>query len=581
MKKIRHLFPYRLKSIHRRNVVLGLMTLAACGIVLRATYLQVIHRDFLQNQGDVRHIRTVQLPANRGIITDRNKEPLAVSSPVDSICADPEELLTSQQRLPELAELLNQNVSVLRKKLLRLRQQKNRFTYLHRHLDPITAQKIDRLQLPGVWLQREYRRYYPDSEVMSQLIGFTGIDDAGQEGLELAFDDWLRGEPGHQRVLRDSKRRVIDHIDAAKPPRAGKTLVLSIDRRIQYLVYRALKSAVVKHRASAATAVVLDVRTGEILAMANQPAGNPNNRSQRQRAALFRNRAVTDLYEPGSTLKPFAIAAALEKGLYKPHSWIDTSPGRLRIGRHLVRDIHNYGKIDVIDVIVKSSNVGVGKIAQALSSEELWQFYVELGFGHRTDVGMSGERRGSLHHFSGWSEAAHITHSYGYGLSVTALQLAQAYSVLAADGVKRPLSLLRREEAPNKARRVLSVKTSRQVRSMLEAAVSKRGTGNKAAVPGYRVAGKTGTTHKVINGKYAEKRYHSFFAGIAPAGHPRLVMVVVVDDAQGGDYFGGAIAAPVFGEAMAGTLHLLNIPPDEVETAGNHSMRVSDDGEAG
>jgi cell division protein FtsI (penicillin-binding protein 3) len=392
--------------------------------------------------------------------------------------------------------------------------------------------------------------------------------------LELVFDDWLRGKPGQQRVLKDSKRRVIGYIDAVQPPAPGKKLTLSIDRRIQYLVYRALKTAVIKHQASAATAVILDVRTGEILAMANQPAGNPNNRYQR-RAALFRNRAIADLYEPGSTLKPFAIAVALEKGIYEPHSWIDTRPGRLRIGRHLVKDVHNYGVIDVMDVIVKSSNVGMSKIAQSLSSEELWQFYSALGFGSPTEVGMVGEQRGILNHFSTWGEAAHITHSYGYGLSVTALQLAQAYSVLAADGIKRPVTLLRHEETPGEAIRVLSAKTSRQVRSMLKAAVSKRGTGNKAAVPGYQVAGKTGTVHKVINGRYAPDRYHSFFAGMAPADHPRLVMVVIIDDAKGDEYFGGQVAAPVFGDAMADTLHLLNIPPDEVETAENLNNTAS------
>lgn len=579
-KMIKHLTPRQLALIHRRNWVLGIMAVAALCIVSRAIYLQVIHQDFLQKQGDVRHTRFIQLPANRGIITDRNEEPLAVSSPVDSICANPKELLKSVERLPELAVLLEQDSARLQKKLERLQQNNIHFTYLYRHLDPMTAKKIDQLDLPGIWLERGYRRYYPDAEIMSQIIGFTDIDDAGLEGLELLFDDWLRGEPGRQEVRTDRRGRVINHVAEAEAPRPGKRLILSIDRRIQYLVYRTLKTAVDKHNASAATAVVLDAQSGEILAMANQPAGNPNDRNQRRYAALFRNRAASDLYEPGSTLKPFAIAAALEKGVYGPHSWVDTSPGRLRIGRHLVRDIHNYGKIDVMDVLVKSSNVGVSKIAQALSSEELWQFYVDLGFGHMTEAEVSGEQKGLLHHFTDWSLASHITHSYGYGLSTTALQLAQAYSILAADGIKRPLSLLRREEAPGKAQRVISSKTSRQVLSMLEAAVSERGTGNKADVPGYRIAGKTGTVHKVVNGQYAKSRYNSFFAGIAPVGHPRLVMVVVIDDAKGGAYFGGEIAAPVFGEAMSGTLHLLNIPPDEVETAGNN-VPMTPEGEAG
>jgi cell division protein FtsI (penicillin-binding protein 3) len=489
-------------------------------------------------------------------------------------------LLKEQARLPELAKLLNQDTHELQQKLDELKTHNRRFTYLQRHMNPLIAQKIDQMDLQGVWLQREYRRYYPDAEVMSQLIGFTDIDDVGREGLELIFDDWLRGEPGREQVIKDSKRRVVGYIDTLQPPEPGKKLVLSIDRRIQYLVYRALKSAVVKHQASSATAVVLDVRTGEILAMASQPAGNPNNRFQRQ-PALFRNRAVADLYEPGSTLKPFAVAAALEKGIYEPHSWINTSPGRMRIGRYTVKDIHNYGTIDVSDVIIKSSNVGVSKIAQALSSEELWQIYTDLGFGSQTDSGLPSEQSGLLRHFSEWSEISHITQAFGYGLSVTALQLALAYAVLAADGVKRPVTLLRHDETPRETKRVLSIKTSRQIKTMLEAAVSGRGTGSKAAVPGYRVAGKTGTARKVINGKYALDRYRSLFAGMVPAGRPRLVMVIILDDARDGAYYGGEIAAPVFKEAMTGALHLLNIPPDAVETAGHQKAPVPDNGEAG
>jgi cell division protein FtsI (penicillin-binding protein 3) len=418
------------------------------------------------------------------------------------------------------------------------------------------------LGVPGIALQREYRRYYPAAEVTSHLLGFTDIDDVGQEGLELAFNQWLQGVPGSKRVIKDRHGRTVENLESVRLPEPGKSLVLSIDRRIQFLAYRALKTTVQEHKASGGSAVVLDVRSGEILAIVNQPAANPNDR-QRINSQLLRNRAVTDVFEPGSTLKPFTVAMALESGAYRPSTLINTSPGTLKVGRNRVRDVHNYGLIDVARVISKSSNVGTTKIALSLPAEKLWSLYKKLGFGSTSQLGFTGEQNGVLRHFSQWNPIAHANHSFGYGLSVTSLQLAQAYAVLAADGVKRPLSLLRREQPPADEERILSAATARQVRAMMEAVVSHQGTAPKAAVAGYRVAGKTGTARKIVDGRYTT-RYFSVFAGMAPAERPRLVMVVMIDDPRTGSYYGGQVAAPVFSAVMGGALRLLNVTPDEL-----------------
>lgn len=549
----------------RRRLVLSLLAIAAVGIMVRAVYLQLVHKDFLQGQGNERYLRVIEAPVHRGMIVDRNAEPLAVSSPVDSVWVHPKILLQHRHRLPELASLLDRDVAGLEQTVLQ--REEREFVYLRRHLEPDKAQQVMALGIPGVYLQREYRRYYPTAEVTSHLLGFTDIDDRGQEGLELAFDDWLLGVPGSKRVIKDRLNRVIEDVEAIRIPQPGKQIVLSIDRRIQYLAYRALKSAMLEHQASAASAVVLDVTTGEILAMVNQPAGNPNNRRER-RSALLRNRAITDVFEPGSTLKPFTIALALESRAYRAETPIDTGPGYLRVGRHLVKDIHNYGRIDVAQVISKSSNVGITKIALSLPPEALWNLYARLGFGVQTGLGFIGEQSGSLSHYSSWSAFEHATHSFGYGVAVTALQLAQAYAVLAADGVRRPLSLLRREQPPEEEERLLSADTARKVRTMLEAAVGMEGTAIGASVPGYRIAGKTGTVHKVVDGSYADDRYLSLFAGMAPASRPRLVMVVTVDEAKGSVYYGGDVAAPVFAKVISGALRLLNVPPDAVLETG-------------
>lgn len=543
----------------RYYLVLGVLVVAAVGILARAVYLQVVHRDFLLERANERHLRVVEVPAHRGMILDRNDEPLAVSSPVDSVWAHPGELLQHRQQIPALARLLGVHSNHLEQKIVQ--RQEREFVYLRRHLEPDKAQRIMALNIPGVYLQREYRRYYPAAEVTSHLLGFTNIDDQGQEGLELAFDTWLQGEPGAKRVIKDRLGQIVEDVESIRVPEPGKQLVLSINRHIQYLAYRALKAAVLEHRASAASAVVLDVLTGEILAMVNQPATNPNNR-QELSAALLRNRVVTDTYEPGSTLKPFVVAAALESNAYTPETRVNTKPGYLRVGRQVVRDIHNYGLINVSQVISKSSNVGVSKIALSLPPERIWDLYSRLGFGTATGLGLTGEQSGLLSHFSTWGDFEYATHAFGYGVSVTTLQLAQAYAVLAADGVRRPLTLLRREQAPLDEERILSVDTARKIRAMLEAAVSKEGTGFSASVPGYRVAGKTGTVHKIVQGRYARDRYHSLFAGMAPASRPRLVMVVMVDDPRGKVYYGGQVAAPVFSKVMSGALRILNVTPD-------------------
>ena len=539
--------------------MLGLLGAAAGGLVARAAYMQVINTDFFQNKGDAYFVRAVDVPAHRGMILDRNGEPLAVSSPVDSIWVDPREFLNQRDRWPQLATALEMTMAELEQKLTG----RSRFAWLRRHMAPSAAQRVLELDIPGVYARREYRRYYPDAEVTSHLLGFTDIDDAGQEGLEKAFEDQLRGTPGQKRVIQDRLGRVVAEVENLRAPQPGQTLTLSIDRRLQYLAYRALKTAVLENKANAGAAVIADVRTGEILAMVNQPAGNPNNRAELH-GDLLRNRAITDVCEPGSTVKPFTIAMGLESGKWTPSTRVNTAP--MRIGRYTVRDTHNYGVLDITHVISKSSNVGTSKVALSMPAERLWQLYKNLGFGAPTGVaGKSGEQAGVLRHFSKWAEIGHANHSFGYGFSLTILQLAQAYTVLAADGVRRPLTLIKREQplGPADERRVLSARAVRQVRAMMEEVVTRQGTGLKASVPGYRVAGKTGTARKSIGGRYTS-RYFALFAGMAPASDPRLVMVILIDEPKSGAYYGGTVAAPVFSATMGGALRLLNVTPDDL-----------------
>lgn len=542
----------------RRMLLLLLLLLAVGLLVWRAVYLQVFNRDFLQSEGDARHLRVVSIPAHRGMIMDRNGEPLAISTPVDSIWAVPEELAAQREALPVVARLLRVDLESLQRMLSG--RMDREFVYLKRHVNPDLAQKIISLEVPGLFTQREYRRYYPASEVTAHVVGFTDIDDQGQEGLELAYNDWLQGTPGSKRVIKDRLGRIVEDVESIQASSPGKDLTLSVDRRIQYLAYRELKAAVQQHKARSGSAVLLDVQTGEVLAMVNQPSYNPNNRKQ-MRSSQFRNRAITDVFEPGSTIKPFTIATALESGKYTPITRIETAPGYYRVGSYTVRDHINYGSINVTRVITKSSNVGASKIALSLDPEQMWSMFNRVGFGSVSASAFPGESAGLMTHYSRWHDIERATMSFGYGLSVTPLQLAHAYSILAADGLNRPVSFLKQTRAVT-GERVISAPVTQQVRTMMETVISQEGTGSRASVQGYRVAGKTGTVHKSTAGGYSDDRYISVFAGMAPASRPRLVLVVMINEPAGEEYYGGQVAAPVFSNMMSGALRLMNIAPD-------------------
>lgn len=535
------------------------------GVLLwRAVDLQVLDRQFLQTQGDARHLRVVEIPAHRGAITDRNGEPLAISSPVDSVWVNPKEFVASAADLARLAQLLELEPQALAR---RVRERSDReFLYIKRHLAPELAEQVMALGLPGVALQREYRRFYPAGEVTAHVVGFTNIDDRGQEGIELAYNDWLQGEPGAKRVIKDRLGRIIDDVESLREPRPGKSLRLSIDRRLQYLAYRELKAAAAEQGVRSASLVLLDVTTGEVLAMVNQPGYNPNNRLEIN-SQVARNRAVTDAYEPGSTIKVFSVAAALEAGHFRPDSVIDTGPGYMRVGSYTIRDTRPFGKIDIGTLIQKSSNIGAAKMALALPPEAIWSMYTRLGFGTPAGTGFPGEAAGLMPARPPVRDAERAALAYGYGLSTTPLQLASAYATIAADGVRRPVSFLALDEAPV-GEQVISAPVARQVRTMMEAVVMRGGTAPQADVVGYRVAGKTGTARKAAAGGYAEKAYLAYFAGFAPASRPRLAMVVMMDEPSERYYYGGRAAAPVFSKVMSGALRLLNVPPDDLPELG-------------
>ncbi len=541
----------------RRLTVLVVLGLAYATLIWQSVDRQVFETAFLQEQGERRYLRTMTVNASRGMITDRNGEPLAISTPVKSVAANPRLLKADSQTIGALAATLDLDPDRLRRQL----SQDRSFIYLKRRINPDQADQVGALDLEGIDLLTEYRRFYPSAEVTSQVVGFTNIDDQGQEGMELAYDDWLSGTPGAKRVIKDGKGRVVNQVENIQSPAPGKDLVLSIDRRLQFLAYRELKAAVTKHRARSGSAVIMDARSGEILAMVNSPSFNPNAQRGRRSDSL-RNRAVTDVFEPGSTIKPFTVAAGMEQGRYTASTPIDVSPGQMRVGRYLVRDTRNYGMIDVATVLSKSSNVGASKIALSLEPEILWSLYTQLGFGESPFCHFPGESSGRLPHFSDWSSFEQATLSFGYGLSVSPLQLTRAYAVLANDGVRLPASLLKVDEVPE-GERVMRQSTARGVVRMLEGVVASGGTAPLAAVPGYRVAGKTGTAKKSVAGGYAEDRYLSLFVGMVPASHPRLVMAVFIDEPRGEEYYGGLVAAPVFSKVMSGALRLLNIPPDK------------------
>jgi cell division protein FtsI (penicillin-binding protein 3) len=544
--------------------LLIVILIAMTVLIGRAVYLQVLDRQFLKKQGDLRHVGVLPVPAHRGRIIDRNGELLAVSMPVKSIWVNPKEFLKAQvpaDQFRSLADLLGLSVQEAGKRIGA--DDGRSFAYLKRRMSPELADRVIGLGVPGVYAEREYQRYYPTGEVTAHLLGFTDIDDQGQEGMELAFNGSLKGVDGAKRIVRDGKGRVIEEAEDIRLPVPGKDLTLSIDERLQYLAYREMKKAVMRHRARSGSLVLLDTRTGEVLAMVNQPSFNPNSRSKLKGNAS-RNRAITDLYEPGSTMKPFAVACALELGLIRPESVFETG-GQMHVGRNIVKDVHNYGTLDVTHILQKSSNVGVTQIALKVPPKKFWAFYNNLGFGQPPDTGFPGEAAGRLPDYRGWNAFEQATLSFGYGVATSTLQLGRAYLSLANNGVIPMISLLKRSQPPE-THRIMSSRTAVTVRTMLEQVVSREGTAVKASIPGFRVAGKTGTVKKIGAHGYTDSLYMSLFTGIAPASKPRLAMVVMVDEPSAGEYYGGAVAAPVFSAVMEGALRLLNIAPDEPVT---------------
>ncbi|MEO8628525.1 MAG: penicillin-binding protein 2 [Betaproteobacteria bacterium] len=542
----------------RRATVLLALVLAWFGVLTaRAMYLQVWHHDFLQQEGASRFSRVIELPAHRGMITDRSGEPLAISTPVESVWASPSDATLTGVQRHQLSQLLDIEESDLKRKLT---DNGRDFVYLKRHLPPEVATKIVKLNLPGISLKREYRRYYPAGDITAHVIGITDVDDRGQEGLELAYQDWLSGKPGSRRVIKDRLGHVVEDAENIRAPIEGRDLALSIDRKLQYLAYRELKAAVAQHRAKAGGIVVLDVHTGEVLALANLPAFNPNNRATLD-ARRARNRAITDTFEPGSTLKPFTVAAALEAGIIQPDSLMQTAPGYLVVGDRTIHDAHPEGMLTISQIIQKSSNVGAAKLALSLPRETLWRIFSTAGFGSVPQLNFPGEVSGHLRAYQSWRPIEQATLSYGHGISVSLLQLARAYTIFATAGELQPLTLFRHDEAVS-GPQVVSAKTALAVRTMLEMVVRPGGTAPRAQIFGYRVAGKTGTAHKLEGRSYAGDRYVSSFVGLAPASAPRFVVAVMLDEPSDGQYYGGSVAAPVFSRVMSELLRMMSVPPD-------------------
>jgi cell division protein FtsI (penicillin-binding protein 3) len=546
------------------NPRLRLRVLAACFAVFalllvgRAAWMQLIHRDFYQQQGDARFVRELPIATSRGMIVDRNGEPLAVSTPVESVWANPKELLQAPEKIPVLAKALGIPRDVLEQRIAQ--RASKEFVYLRRHINPDDAQAVVALKIPGVYSTREFRRFYPHGEVMAHVLGFTNIDDQGQEGLELAFDDWLTGQSGMQKIIRDRSGHIVEKIDLIKEAQPGKDLTLSIDRRIQYLAYRELKSALLEAQARSGSAVVLDIKTGEILAMVNQPSYNPNSREVSQ-PTTHRNRAVTDVIEPGSVVKAMTVAAALENGT-NPNIIINTSPGKLQVANRVVSDVHDYGAVGLTRLLMKSSNVGAAKLGASMSDEHFHNALQRFGYGQSTQSGFPGESAGVLPPARKWGPVEKATISYGYGLSATPLQIAQAYAALANKGELMKPSFVK-ATATEKGVQVIDPVIAKQVMTMLETVTSSEGTAEKAAITGYRVAGKTGTSRKFNAGGYS-KRHISLFAGVVPLDNPKFAMVVVINEPAGRDYYGGLVSAPVFHNVMEGSLRLMDVPPDDV-----------------
>lgn len=545
----------RLPPWRQRFVLVALLGAFAV-LVGRAAYLQGFKNEFLGDKGRARFERVIDISATRGRITDRHGDVLAVSTPVRSIWAIPEDAQLAPAQARNLATVLDMDVREVNRKLA----SESEFTYVKRQLPPDVADKVTALHLPGIHQKNEYRRYYPAGEVTAHVLGFTGAEDNGQEGIELAFNGSLAGKPGSRRVIKDRRGNVVEDVESIRPPQEGKDIVLSLDSKVQYLAYSHLKQALEENKAKAGGVVVIDVRSGEILALANLPTYNPNNRGKLVGAQL-RNRALTDTFEPGSTLKPFTAALALEQGKVRFDTPIQTAPGKMTIGTATISDAHAHGVLTVAQIIQKSSNIGSAKLALSMKPEEMWAMFDSVGFGTPLKLGFPGEVGGRLRPAKTWRPIEQATMAYGHGISVTLIQLARAYQAFARDGDLLPLSLSRVDVPPAGGKQVFSAQTAREVRAMLEMAVQPGGTAPKAQVSGYRVAGKTGTAHKLESGAYANK-YVASFVGFAPASEPRLIVAVMVDEPSNGKHFGGDVAAPVFAQVMGGALRALGVASD-------------------
>lgn len=547
----------------RRLLLLGSMLTAMFVLSCRAVYLQVLDREFLQDKGDLQHIGIVDVPAYRGQIKDRNGNPLAISTPVQSIWMNMRQIKEAdREKVAQMGKILSISDKDLQAFLKK--EAGKRFVYLKRQINPDLAEKVKDLEITGVYFEKAFKRYYPAGATSGHLLGFTNIDDVGQEGMEYGYEHILRGKPGKKRVIKDGKGHIIKDVENIQDAVPGQDLHLTIDERIQYLAYRELQAAVVKHKAHSASLVVLDAKNGDVLASVSQPAFNPNNRKE-LRSNRYRNRALVDSFEPGSTVKPFVVAAALDGNYVNPNAMIETH-GVYHLGRNVVKDIHNYGTMDLTLVLQKSSNIAVTKIAMSMPPEHFWNVYNNLGFGNSAGVGFPGEASGSLLDYQGWHEFDQAILSFGYGVSTSILQLARAYTALADNGVVHSVSLLKRDEDPD-AKQVFKPKTAQTVRNMLERVISKEGTAYQARVEGYRVAGKTGTVKKAAaSGGYTHDKYLSVFVGMAPASNPRFVIAVVVDEPSTGQYYGGLVAAPAFSNVMAGILRIYGVEPDGMDT---------------
>ncbi len=546
----------------RHYFVLLVILVLFSGLIGRATYLQVYNQEFLLDEGSQRQLRTIATPAYRGTIVDRFGAPLAISTPVDSVWADPRQALLDKDGLQKVAALLGLDPQRI---MAKLKQRADReFVYLKRRIEPELAEQAAAAG-KGIYLQREYNRFYPAGEVVSHVIGFTDIDNIGREGLERIYQDWLKARPGARQVLRNRKGEVVENIAQVTAARPGNELQTSIDMRLQYITYRSLARAIKYHDADSGSAVLLDARSGEILALANLPSYNPN-KSNKQSAGQRRNRAITDVFEPGSTIKPFTVAAALDRALFNVNSEIDTAPGYMKVTGHAIRDFRNYGTLDLAGILSKSSNVGASKVAMSMPSKDLWQAFNDYGFGQPTGIDFPAASAGYFSHFADWQPLDHATMAFGYGVSLSTLQLARSYSLFANDGILNPLTLLKQEEQPA-GRQVMKAATARTVLKMMEQVVGPKGTAQQASIPGYRVAGKTGTVKKTSSGGgYQQDNYMSVFAGIVPVSQPRLVMAVMIDQPKQNGYYGGQVAAPVFKEVLTHALRLMNISPDDLSS---------------